>query len=213
MKRSAAVGTLIAAPARASSLRRPTRAVTWAMPKQSELRSAKAIATRLWYGVWRGADRFDQEYGRVGRQHPAQGEAGRSEQRAKLVERALAAAVHHHHVDVGECRFRRGVTVEQPLDQQHGSWSIHGPVHSAQDADRILVVPVVEHARQQVAVATPGHRLEEVAGHRLRRTSAGEAIEDDSFRIRIGLQQSGHERTVAAAYIDNAVESGKIVGA
>src|SRR5438445_342900 len=181
MNRSAALGTLIAAPARASSLRRPTRAVTWAMPKQSELRSAKAIATRLWYGVWLGADRVDQEYRRVGRKHAAQGEAGRSEKRAKLLERALAASVHHHHVDVGECRFAGGVTVEQPLDKQHGSWSIHGPAHGAQDADRFLVVPVVEHARQQVAVATGRHRLEEVAGHRLRRTGAEEAIEDDSF--------------------------------
>src|SRR5258708_38651046 len=47
MKMSAALRTLIAAPARASSVRRPTRAVTWPMPKHSELRSAKAIATRL----------------------------------------------------------------------------------------------------------------------------------------------------------------------
>src|SRR5882762_6491439 len=44
MKRSAEVGTLIPAPARASSVRRPTRAVTWAMPKQSELRIANRIA-------------------------------------------------------------------------------------------------------------------------------------------------------------------------
>src|SRR5712691_8478237 len=62
MKRSAALGTLIAAPARASSLRRPTRAVTWAMPKQSELRSAKAIATLVWYGQ-RDAQRDGDEAG------------------------------------------------------------------------------------------------------------------------------------------------------
>src|SRR2546429_5580502 len=36
---------LIAAPERGSSERRPTLALTWAMPKHSELRSAKAIAT------------------------------------------------------------------------------------------------------------------------------------------------------------------------
>src|SRR2546426_10748196 len=42
---SVAVGMLIAAPERGSSERRPTLAVTWAMPKHSELRSAKAIAT------------------------------------------------------------------------------------------------------------------------------------------------------------------------
>src|SRR2546426_1195568 len=65
--RSVAAGMLSAAPERGSSERRPTLAVTWAMPKHSELRSAKAIATRLWYGVRRGADRFDQEYRRVGR--------------------------------------------------------------------------------------------------------------------------------------------------
>src|SRR2546426_5979244 len=42
---SVAVGMLIAAPERGSSERRPTLALTWAMPKHSELRSAKAIAT------------------------------------------------------------------------------------------------------------------------------------------------------------------------
>src|SRR5437762_7618738 len=44
-KRSVAVGMLIAAPERGSSERRPTLALTCAMPKHSELSSAKAIAT------------------------------------------------------------------------------------------------------------------------------------------------------------------------
>src|SRR2546428_8364356 len=44
-KSSVAVGMLIAAPERGSSERRPTLALTWAVPKHSELSSAKAVAT------------------------------------------------------------------------------------------------------------------------------------------------------------------------
>ena len=89
----------------------------------------------------------------------------------------------------------------------------------------MLVVPVVDHVLQQVAVAAGGNLLEEVAADHpasLGETAGFEVlrrplhhvrlIEHDPLEVRIGAQDADQERSVPAADIDERVEGREVVG-
>jgi hypothetical protein len=96
--------------------------------------------------------------------HGADLQPGYSEEAGVLGVGALLPAGDDEHVDVAE-ESRHSVACfigDQPFDDQHSAAPDHGLAAVAEDVDRPLVFPVVEHVGQHVTVRAARYLLEEI---------------------------------------------------
>ena len=78
---------------------------------------------------------------------------------------ALTAARHDKHVDVEELRFGGFRALRNDaLDHEKSRAVGHGAPAGLEDAHRVRVVPIMNHALQEVEVSPLWHALEEIAG-------------------------------------------------
>jgi hypothetical protein len=107
------------------------------------------------------------ETGRPRRDDAPQGEAGLGEEATELPLRPFPrAAEHRHHLHVMQIADRptaRRVGVEYKLADQQERLRSHRRAAGAQDAQAVLVAPVVQHADQQIDVRTGRDAVEEAA--------------------------------------------------
>src|SRR6185437_10300725 len=104
----------------------------------------------------------------AGRDAAHEAEAGRLEQRTVFALRVLASAVHDHHLQVGsrdELRVDAGPDAlgQDALDQQQPRARRHRAPAVAEQGSGACVVPVVDHAGEEVGIGAAGYALERVA--------------------------------------------------
>ena len=81
---------------------------------------------------------------------------------------AFPPAGRHQHVEVGELTLRSLVgRTKLPLDDQQRRTLHHCPPAGAEDADAVLVLPVVEDRLEHVGVAPVRQRVEEAPADHL----------------------------------------------
>ncbi len=135
----------------------------------------------------------------------------------------------NHQVEVadGEEGVGRGVRDGRgdDLDDQHPGRVRHGLAAVAQDRHTALVVPVVQHALDHIAVAALGHGGEEVLGDEhapVRDARGGEGVrgsghadrgvDQDPVQMGVVPEDSGEQGAVAAADVHDGPDVGEVVG-
>jgi hypothetical protein len=164
---------------------------------------------------------------RAGRDHAAQRESSLREQAPELLFGALTRTEEHEHVEVHPDRLGPVVSAlrEDRVDHEQPGLGRHRLATAVEDAPRAGVIPVVDHAREQVGVGAAGHRVEEVTDAELRpiaQTRGREplrralhrlgAIEQDAAQTALCLQDRLHQHARAAAEIDEAAQAREVVG-
>ena len=77
----------------------------------------------------------------------------------------LTAARHDKHVDVKQLRFGRFRAMrDDALDDEKACPVRHSAAAGLKNAYDVRVVPIMDHALQEVEVSTSWHALEEIAG-------------------------------------------------
>jgi hypothetical protein len=155
-----------------------------------------------------------------------QRETGGGQQLLELPPRSLAAGGIDQHVDVHEFRnvgsaiLRYGV-----FDDQDPTAGRHCPSAILQDADALVVRPVVQNELEDIEIAAGRDRFEEVATHdlapvsdaglleqALRRRNHLRHVEQNAAHIRVGLQHTRHHRAASTADIHQLADTPKAVG-
>src|SRR6185312_17247053 len=118
---------------------------------------------------------------------------------------------HREHVQVHQRCYAGGVALsDEKLDDGDPAAGNHCLTAAAEDLDAALIVPVMQHALEQIEVGRR-YRLKEIAADHLR-TIAGDvglhssgdvgAVEDDSAQRGVALLQQTQQCTVRSADID-----------
>ena len=157
----------------------------------------------------------------------AQRESRLREQAAELLLGALARAEEHEHVEVHPDRLRPIVSAlrEDRVDHEQPRFGRHRLATAVEDAPRARVIPVVDHAREQIGVGAAGHGIEEVTDAALRsvaQTRGREplrralhrlsAIEQDAAHTAVCLEDRLQQHARAAADVDEAAQPREVVG-
>jgi hypothetical protein len=137
--------------------------------------------------------------------------AGVSKAREPGLGALVGAAEHRHHLQIDEVvrlPSSRRIGLQDLLDDEQPPIRTHGCATRTQNAQRVLVRPVMEHADQQIDVGSGRHSVEEVAAlHADAATCAPfgrnrrhhvVAIEDDAARIGKPGQNATERLAIAA---------------
>jgi hypothetical protein len=157
------------------------------------------------------------------RYYAHQNEARLLEKSAELIERPLAAAGVHQHVEVRQPRIGVSSRIHNSLDEHQRGAASHCFAAAAQDTDCLGVLPIVEHILEQIGVAASRYRVKETAAcnpgapidprsckDSLSSGSDMRQIEKCSCRLWVFTQDAGEERPVAAADIDEMSKATKV---
>src|SRR3974390_3237704 len=102
------------------------------------------------------------------RQDPGKRESCGGEQPAKLLDRPLAPSEQHEHVEVIELARMILIAGRHDLFNHQKLCALtHGSAAGLEDADRLLVIPVVDDSLEDVSVRASRHSLEETSTHDL----------------------------------------------
>ena len=155
-----------------------------------------------------------------------EGEAGSVEQHFVLEPGAFPAGEdrHHDHVDHFP-EMRCTIIGDDVFEDQQGPVARDRESDRLEDANRIVVVPVVQDERQQVGIAARWDRFEEVAGdcldpvrntHRVEERSRGldhaSQVEQHTVGRVAGCQRAGQERSVGTTDVDDPVIAREVMG-
>ena len=169
--------------------------------------------------------RFDHGHRRMlGRNRPRQAQISLLEQAGIFLDRSLAAAAEHHHLQIEPSAGARAVVGrERRFQHQHMRVRLHGAAHIGENAHAIAIVVIVHEVADQIEVAAfRRRRREHVAGdetHARQRAALAALGGRDGLRhveqgraaVRIGGEHRGQQRPVAAADVDDVFERREIV--
>jgi len=85
------------------------------------------------------------------------------EKSAELIERPLAAAGVHQHVEVRQTRIGLSSPIHNSFDEHQRGAASHCFAAAAQNADCLGVLPIVEHVLEQISVAASWYGVKETA--------------------------------------------------
>src|SRR5262245_32396413 len=174
-----------------------------------------------------GPRRLDDADAASGREHAPELEPGTGEQIAELLAGALLSAGDDQHVDVEQlAEVGRVAGTEDVLHDQHSPRRSHRVAAVAQDAERGLVLPVVQDVLHPVPAGVCRHAVEEAAAAHLatvgdigeksalrRRLDDLRLIEQDAKRAPVTTQDRSQQVAVRPADVDDRAERAEVVRA
>jgi len=121
--------------------------------------------------------------------------------------------------------MRSAIFRDDVLDDQYPAAGNHGAPAILQEANALVVRPIVQNELENVEIGTNGHGFEEVAadqlaaiGHtgsveqRLRCRDHFRHVEEDSAQRGIGMQDAGGQCAASAADIGQLANTDEVIG-